>query len=51
VLATDQVAAEWPRHLKGGRLERVVSNGDLIGGEHEKPLVLLRTARANGPRR
>lgn len=36
------VANEWPRYLKGGRLEELLRNTD-TAPEHEKPLVLLRT--------
>jgi 4-amino-4-deoxy-L-arabinose transferase-like glycosyltransferase len=36
-------AEEWPRYVSSGRLERVLSNTDLSGGRHEKPLVLMRT--------
>jgi 4-amino-4-deoxy-L-arabinose transferase-like glycosyltransferase len=39
-------AQECPRFLPGVRLEKVLSNTDLSGGRHERPLVLLRTAPA-----
>jgi hypothetical protein len=35
-------AGEWPRLLRGVRLEEVMRNTDLSGGRHERPLVLLR---------
>jgi hypothetical protein len=35
-------AREWEAQLRSCRLEEVVSNCELAGGEHEKPLVLLR---------
>lgn len=35
-------AAEWPQHVTSGKLEEVVRNTDL-SGEHEQPLVLMRT--------
>ncbi len=34
---------DWPNHLKSGGLERVISNLDLAGGKHQRPLVLMRT--------
>jgi len=37
-----QYAEESTRYLPGLHLERVLSNTDLSGGEHEHPLVLLR---------
>lgn len=43
VIMDAAVAAEWPAHMHGGRLEEVVRNTDLSGGEHDRPLVLLRT--------
>lgn len=38
VVMTPETAAEWPEHLRRGRLETVLRRDD-----HEKPLVLLRT--------
>ncbi len=44
VVMPADVAREWPRCLKAGRLEEVARNTDLPGAAaHEKPLVLLRT--------
>jgi 4-amino-4-deoxy-L-arabinose transferase-like glycosyltransferase len=34
--------AEWSLHLQGVRLERLLSNTDLCGGDHERPLLLFR---------
>jgi 4-amino-4-deoxy-L-arabinose transferase-like glycosyltransferase len=34
---------DWPRHLKSGALEKVISNVDLAGGTHQHPLILMRT--------
>jgi 4-amino-4-deoxy-L-arabinose transferase-like glycosyltransferase len=42
IVTPPQYAGECPLHLHGIRLERVLSNTDLSGGEHEHPLVLLR---------
>jgi 4-amino-4-deoxy-L-arabinose transferase-like glycosyltransferase len=43
VIMPPRVAAEAPKFLRSGRLEPVLSNSELAGGQHEKPLVLLRT--------
>jgi hypothetical protein len=43
VVMPPEDAAEWPRHLKNGRLYEVLRNTDLCGGKHAHPLVLLRT--------
>jgi 4-amino-4-deoxy-L-arabinose transferase-like glycosyltransferase len=40
-------AAQWPKHLRGVRLEPVARNPGL----HERPLVLLRSARAGVQRK
>jgi 4-amino-4-deoxy-L-arabinose transferase-like glycosyltransferase len=40
-------AAEWPEHLKSGRLEPLLSNQDGVCGRHEHPLVLLRSRPLN----
>jgi 4-amino-4-deoxy-L-arabinose transferase-like glycosyltransferase len=47
VVMPAHTVAEWPAHLKSGRLEEVARNTCPDGREHEKPLVLMRT-RANG---
>jgi 4-amino-4-deoxy-L-arabinose transferase-like glycosyltransferase len=45
-LVTPPQYAEESRHnLPGIRLERILSNTDLSGGEHERPLVLLRCVK------
>jgi hypothetical protein len=49
VVMAPEIAAEWPAHMKAGRLEEVLRNDDLNGGEHERPLVLFRTRPANQP--
>jgi 4-amino-4-deoxy-L-arabinose transferase-like glycosyltransferase len=43
VIMPPRVAAEAPKYLKSGRLEPVLSNTELAGGRHDKPLLLLRT--------
>jgi hypothetical protein len=51
VVMPPSVAERWPEFLTHGRLEPVLSNTELAGGTHEKPLLLLRTvsnARASG---
>jgi 4-amino-4-deoxy-L-arabinose transferase-like glycosyltransferase len=45
VMPPDSVR-DCPRFLPGVRLEPVLSNTDLSGGRHERPLVLLRAAPA-----
>jgi 4-amino-4-deoxy-L-arabinose transferase-like glycosyltransferase len=42
IVTPPQCAKESLLHLQGIRLERVLGNTDLSGGEHERPLVLLR---------
>jgi hypothetical protein len=41
-------AREQRQCLKTARLEEVLRNTDLAGGEHEKPLVLLRSCPLTG---
>jgi 4-amino-4-deoxy-L-arabinose transferase-like glycosyltransferase len=43
VVMPPEVARRWPEFLAHGRLEPVLSNTELAGGTHEKPLLLLRT--------
>jgi Dolichyl-phosphate-mannose-protein mannosyltransferase len=43
VLMPPEAAAEWPGHVTSGRLEEVFRNTDFSGGQHEKPVVLMRT--------
>ncbi len=51
IVTPPQYAEECPRYLRGLRLERVLGNTDLSGGEHERPLVLLRsTSEVRGQR-
>jgi 4-amino-4-deoxy-L-arabinose transferase-like glycosyltransferase len=38
--------AEWPRYLRGVRLEVLANNVALAGGRHERPLLLLRSEGA-----
>jgi len=45
IVTPPQYAEECPLYLHGLRLERVLGNTDLSGGEHEHPLVLLRSTR------
>jgi 4-amino-4-deoxy-L-arabinose transferase-like glycosyltransferase len=45
VVMPSATAREWPAELKSTRLEEVMRNTDLSGGDHEKPLVLLRTVK------
>ena len=45
IVTPPQCAKESRHYLHGIRLERVVSNTDLSGGEHEHPLDLLRCVR------
>jgi 4-amino-4-deoxy-L-arabinose transferase-like glycosyltransferase len=57
VVMPPEVAAEWPQHLRDGRLEEVLRSTDLAGTGQKRPLVLLRTlpptepshARSPGP--
>jgi hypothetical protein len=49
VVMPPEVAARAPAFLKSGRLEPVLSNTDLSGGRHQKPLVLLRTMPLTPP--
>ncbi|MBV9123618.1 MAG: glycosyltransferase family 39 protein [Planctomycetes bacterium] len=44
ILMRPDNAAEWPRYITSGRLEEVLRNTDLSGGEHEHPLILMRTS-------
>jgi 4-amino-4-deoxy-L-arabinose transferase-like glycosyltransferase len=48
VVMSPECVAEWPEHVKSGRLIEVVRNTDLAGGTHEHPLVLMRTGREGG---
>jgi 4-amino-4-deoxy-L-arabinose transferase-like glycosyltransferase len=48
VVMSPDCVAEWPEHVKSGRLIEVVRNTDLAGGSHEHPLVLMRTGRDGG---
>jgi 4-amino-4-deoxy-L-arabinose transferase-like glycosyltransferase len=43
VVMPPEVAREWPRHLRSGGLEEVLSSTDLAGARQKRPLVLLRT--------
>jgi 4-amino-4-deoxy-L-arabinose transferase-like glycosyltransferase len=43
VVMPPEYAEEWPQHLKAGGLKEVLRNTALAGGQHERPLVLLRT--------
>ena len=43
IVMSPECADEWPLHVTSGKLERVLSNTELAGGRHEKPLVLMRT--------
>jgi hypothetical protein len=43
VVMPPDVAKEWPKYLKTGKLVEVLRNTDLSGGSHAHPLVLLRT--------
>jgi 4-amino-4-deoxy-L-arabinose transferase-like glycosyltransferase len=43
VVMPSQYAREWPRHLKAGRLEEVLTSNVLAGANHDDPLVLLRS--------
>ncbi|HEY7327248.1 MAG TPA: phospholipid carrier-dependent glycosyltransferase [Gemmataceae bacterium] len=45
IVTPPQSAEESFHYLQGIRLERVLGNTDLSGGEHERPLVLLRADR------
>jgi hypothetical protein len=45
IVTPPRYAEESARYLRGIRLERVLSNTELSGGEHERPLVLLRAER------
>ena len=42
IVTPPQYAEECPLYLRNVRLENVVRNTDLSGGEHERPLVLVR---------
>jgi 4-amino-4-deoxy-L-arabinose transferase-like glycosyltransferase len=48
VVMSPECVAEWPEHVKSGRLVEVLRNTDLAGGNHEHPLVLMRTGREGG---
>jgi 4-amino-4-deoxy-L-arabinose transferase-like glycosyltransferase len=48
IVMPSATTCEWPAELKNVRLEEVMRNTDLCGGEHEKPLVLLRTLKPAG---
>lgn len=43
VLMPPEAVAEWRQHLESGTLEEVFRNTDFSGGQHEKPVVLMRT--------
>ncbi len=45
VVTPPQCAEESRLYLPGIRLERILGNTDLSGGEHERPLILLRCVR------
>ena len=45
VVMPPDVADEAPQALPDLRIEKVLENTDLSGGEHERPLVLMRLAR------
>src|SRR5262249_19245271 len=49
VVMPPDCAAEWPRHLRGGRLVEVLRTGDLTPHPHARPLVLLRTEPIRRP--
>lgn len=49
VVMPSATACEWPAELRNVSLEEVVRNTDLSGGDHEKPLVLLRTVKRQRP--
>jgi 4-amino-4-deoxy-L-arabinose transferase-like glycosyltransferase len=49
VVMSPDCAAEWPRHVRSGRLVEVLRNTDLAGGSHEHPLILMRTGRDVAP--
>jgi 4-amino-4-deoxy-L-arabinose transferase-like glycosyltransferase len=38
-----ECARQWQGHVTSGELEEVLSNVELAGGRHERPLVLMRT--------
>jgi hypothetical protein len=42
VIMPAECVAEWPRHLRAGRLVELLRTTDLTGRPHERPLVLLR---------
>jgi 4-amino-4-deoxy-L-arabinose transferase-like glycosyltransferase len=48
VVMPPDVAKEWPKYLKTGKLVEVLRNTDLSGGTHAHPLVLLRTEHPKG---
>jgi 4-amino-4-deoxy-L-arabinose transferase-like glycosyltransferase len=44
IVMPPECAAEWPEHVRSGKLIEVVRNTDMPGaGRHERPLVLVRT--------
>jgi 4-amino-4-deoxy-L-arabinose transferase-like glycosyltransferase len=47
IVTPPQYAEECPLYLHGLRLERVLGNTDQSGGEHERPLLLLRCMPAD----
>lgn len=49
VVMPPEVAREWPRHLRSGRLVEVLRSTDLAGADQKRPLVLLRTAPLTEP--
>lgn len=49
VVMPPELATQWRQHLKQGRLEEVLRNTDLAGGQHAHPLVLLRSHPGTGP--
>jgi hypothetical protein len=50
IVTPPQYAEESTFYLHGVRLERVLGNTDLSGGQHEHPLVLLRAKKPSSNR-